>query len=99
MTTKLVTFKTNHTILAGVDCKSNNKIVITKPVQVVLQSTKDGPMMAFAPFLDFAEEFATGITIEMDSVLCITTPNTDLENQYSKVFGSGIEIASVIPKV
>lgn len=54
--------------------------------------------MAFAPFLDFAEEFTTGITIEMDSVLCITTPNTDLENQYSKVFGSGIEIASTIHK-
>jgi hypothetical protein len=81
-----------------VDCKSDDKIVITKPVQVVLQSTKDGPMMAFAPFLDFAEEFTTGITIEMDSVLCITTPNTDLENQYSKVFGSGIEIASTIHK-
>lgn len=80
------------------DCKSDDKIVITKPVQVVLQSTKDGPMMAFAPFLDFAEEFTTGITIEMDSVLCITTPNTDLENQYSKVFGSGIEIASTIHK-
>ena len=80
------------------DCKSDDKIVITKPVQVVLQSTKDGPMMDFAPFLDFAEEFTTGITIEMDSVLCITTPNTDLENQYSKVFGSGIEIASTIHK-
>jgi hypothetical protein len=99
MTTKLVTFKTNHTILAGVDCKSDTEIVITKPVQVVVQPTKDGPMMGFAPFLDFAEEFTTGITIGMENVLCITTPSRDLENQYNKMFGSGIEIASSIPKL
>ena len=73
MTTKLVTFKTNHTILAGVDCKSDTEIVITKPVQVVVQPTKDGPMMGFAPFLDFAEEFNTGIKFGMENVLCITT--------------------------
>ena len=99
MTTKLVTFKTNHTILAGVDCTSDNEIIITKPVQVVVQPTKDGPMMGFAPFLDFAEEFNSGIPIGMENVLCITTPSRDLENQYNKMFGSGIEIASAIPKL
>jgi hypothetical protein len=35
----------------------------------------------------------------MENVLCITTPSKDLENQYSKMFGSGIEIASAIPKI
>jgi hypothetical protein len=49
--------------------------------------------------LDFAEEFTTGIKISMDNVLCITTPSRDLENQYNKMFGSGIEIASSIPKL
>ena len=99
MTTKLVTFKTNHTILAGIDCTSDTEIVITKPVQVVVQPSKDGPMMGFAPFLDFAEEFTTGIKLSMQDVLCITTPSRDLENQYNKMFGSGIEIASTIPKL
>jgi hypothetical protein len=32
-------------------------------------------------------------------VLCVTTPSRELQNQYSKVFGSGIEIASAIPKI
>ena len=99
MTIKLVTFKTNHTILAGIDCTSDTEIVITKPVQVVVQPSKDGPMMGFAPFLDFAEEFTTGIKLSMQDVLCITTPSRDLENQYNKMFGSGIEIASTIPKL
>ena len=99
MTTKLVTFKTNHTILAEVDCTKNDELVLKEPVQVIMQPTKEGPMMAFAPFLEYCEEFNTGIKITMDNVLCITTPSRELVNQYNKVFGSGIQIASVIPKV
>jgi hypothetical protein len=99
MTIKLVTFKTNHTILAEVDCTKNDELVLREPVQVIMQPTKEGPMMAFAPFLEYCEEFNTGIKITMDNVLCITTPSRELENQYNKVFGSGIQIASVIPKV
>lgn len=55
--------------------------------------------MAFAPFLEFSQEFRTGITVSEDDVLCITTPVRELENQYNQVFGSGIQIASAIPKV
>ena len=99
MTIKLVTFKTNHTILAEVDCTKNDKLVLKEPVQVIMQPTKEGPMMAFAPFLEYCEEFNTGIKITMDNVLCITTPSRELVNQYNKVFGSGIQIASVIPNV
>jgi hypothetical protein len=99
MTIKLVTFKTNHTILAEVDCTKNDELVLKEPVQVIMQPTKEGPMMAFAPFLEYCEEFNTGIKITMDNVLCITTPSRELVNQYNKVFGSGIQIASVIPKV
>jgi len=99
MTIKLVTFKTNHTILAEVDCTKSDELVLKEPVQVIMQPTKEGPMMAFAPFLEYCEEFNTGIKITMDNVLCITTPSRELVNQYNKVFGSGIQIASVIPNV
>ena len=98
MTIKLVTFKTNHTILAEIELGIGNEILITKPVQVVMQPSKEGPMMAFAPFLNFATEFETGIKISMNDVLCITTPNDELVNQYNQIFGSGIQIASSIPK-
>ena len=72
---------------------------IKKPVQVVVQPTKEGPMMGFAPFLDYAEEFITGIELNKCDVLCVTSPSRELENQYNQVFGSGIQIASAIPKV
>jgi hypothetical protein len=103
MTIKLITFKTNHTIIGETDDEVTNKLFntfkIKQPVQVVVQPTKEGPMMGFAPFLDFAEEFLTGIELCKDDVLCVTTPSRELQNQYSKVFGSGIEIASAIPKL
>jgi hypothetical protein len=99
MTIKLITFKTNHTLIGDVDCVSNTEITIKEPVQVVMQPTKDGPMMAFSPFLDYCDEFKTGIKISMTDVLCMTTPVRELENQYNQIFGSGIQIASAIPKI
>ena len=94
----LVTFKTNHTILGKVE-EVIGGVKIKEPVQVVMQPTKDGPMMAFAPFLDYCNEFKTGITIANEDILCTTTPVVELENQYNQVFGAGIQIASSIPKV
>ena len=98
MSIRLITFKTNQTLIGEVDCTDNNEVIIKQPVQVIMQPTKDGPMMGFAPFLDYAEEFKSGIKLSMDSILVITTPVRELENQYNQVFGSGIQIASVIPK-
>ena len=98
MTLKLVTFKTNQTLIGEIVNESSTSITIKQPVQVVVQPTKEGPMMGFSPFLEFAEEFKTGIPLPKDNVQCITTPMTELANQYNQVFGSGIQIASSIPK-
>lgn len=98
MTIKLITFKTAHTILGDVT-EFSGGYTVKEPVQVIMQPSKEGPMMAFAPFLEFSQEFKTGITVSEDDVLCITTPVRELENQYNQVFGSGIQIASAIPKV
>ena len=94
---KLVTFKTNQTILGEVE-EQVDFLVVKQPVQVVMQPTKDGPAVAFLPFLEFAQEFKTGININRNDVLVVTSPITELENQYNQIFGSGIQIANVIPK-
>ena len=99
MVVKLVTLKTNHTLIGSIDCTDKDTIVIKEPVQVYMQPSKEGMQMGFGPFLDFAQEHKTGIKISMDNVLCITTPIVELENQYNQIFGSGITIASSIPKV
>lgn len=99
MSIKLITFKTNHTMLAEVDCVDEKTITLKQPVQVVMQPTKEGPMVNYIPFLEYAEEFKNGIKISMNDVLCLTTPVVELVNQYNQIFGSGIQIASAIPRV
>lgn len=100
MNIKLLTFKTNHTILGDVEI-SNETIKIKQPVQVVVippKSAQDQGGMAFSPFLDYCAEFKTGISFHRNDILAITTPVVELENQYNSVFGSGIQIATSIPK-
>jgi hypothetical protein len=98
MPIKLLTFKTNHTILADVEAVGG-EYVLKQPVQVVVQPTQSGPSLAFVPFVEFCVEFKSGIKVNKSDVLFESTPVVELENQYSKLFGVGIEIASVIPKM
>lgn len=99
MPVKLLTFKTNHTIIADVKVGENGDYTIHEPVQVVMQPSKDGASIGFAPFIQFCTEFKTGIKIAKEDILCVTTPIVELENQYNEMFGSGIQIASSIPKM
>lgn len=97
MAIKLITFKTNHTIMG--DVEDSGDYVVKQPVQVIMQPTQNGPTIAFAPFVEYCQEFRTGIRISKEDVLFESTPITELENQYNKIFGVGIEIASTIPKM
>jgi hypothetical protein len=98
MAIKLITFKTNHTILGDVT-EENDTFKIKESVQVVNvppRTASEQGGIAFSPFLEYSQEFKTGITIYKNDVLTITTPVIELQNQYSAIFGSGIQIASTI---
>lgn len=102
MTIKLITFKTNHTIMGEIVSDSDETIKIKQPVQVVSvpPRAKDDPgSVAFSPFLEWADEFRTGFEIKKIDILTISTPVRELENQYNHIFGSGIQIASAMPKL
>ena len=97
---KLITLKTNHTILGEVtDDIEYDYIIIKEPVQVVqvpARSATDQGGIAFAPFLEYSNEVRTGIKLSRSDILAITTPVLDLENQYNTIFGSGITIAKTL---
>lgn len=78
-----------------------NGYSLKNPVQVVTipaRSQTEGSSIAFVPFLEFSDEFKTGIVFEYKDVLCVTTPVRELETQYNQIFGAGIVIANVVPK-
>lgn len=77
-------------------------VIVKHPVQIVIvppRSQKDSPGIAFFPFLEFAEEFKTGVVFSPNDVLTILTPVTELYNQYNEIFGSGIQIADASSKI
>lgn len=101
MKIKLITFKTNQTLLGEV-AETDGEISIKNPVQVISippRGQNDPGGIAFSPFLEYSEEFKTGIKIKSQDVLTINSPIVELENQYNQLFGSGITIASSIPKI
>jgi len=84
-----------QTLIAKVEDTGDGMIVLKQPVQVVMQPMKDGRSgMGFIPFLEYSDEFVTGIKISNEEILTINTPMVELENQYNQIFGSGIQIAS-----
>jgi hypothetical protein len=95
---KLVTFKTNQTLIGDVEETATN-VSIKMPAQVIIQPTQQGPTLAFVPFLEFSQEWKTGVSVFRSDVLSINTPVDQLINEYNKIFGSGIQIASTIPKL
>jgi hypothetical protein len=100
MTIKLITLKTNHTLMGSV-VEKDTVVTITEPVQVVNvppRAANEQAGIAFMPFLEFSNEFRTGIDINKADILTLSTPVVELENQYNQVFGSGIQIAASIPK-
>lgn len=98
MTAKLITFKTNHTILGEVkDLPENDYVEVKDCVQIIsVPPTPQNPQggITFVPFVEFAVEFKTGFKIKRQDILMVNDPILEVENQYSKIFGSGIQIAS-----
>jgi hypothetical protein len=99
MTIHLITLKSEKTYLCEVieDETLPGAIIMKQPVQVVMVPPR-GPNepggVAFMPFLEFSEQFKTGIPLSPTDVLTVTTPVTEILNQYNKMFGSGIQVVS-----
>jgi hypothetical protein len=98
MTTKLITFKTNHTIVAEVVKENHTHITIKQPLQIVMQPSKEGTTVGFVPFLEVSKEFKTGINISMADILVICEPIDEVSEQYRQVF-SKITLATTMPSL
>jgi len=92
---KLITFTTQQTIIAEIVDYGDIGIQVKNPVQVIAvppRNASDQGGVGFAPYLAYTEEFDKGIIIKHENIFCVTTPISDLQEQYRKMF-SRIEIA------
>ena len=98
MAVKLIMFNNGLQVLGTFEKKDEDgkSVVLSKPVQLVMvptqdQTAKPGQVnMAFAPFLQYTEEWDKGMSFMVADILTVVTPARDLENNYNTTFGSGL---------
>jgi hypothetical protein len=98
MSVKMIVFSNGLQIIGDYKRKdeAENVVIVEKPVQVVMVPNQDPAgkpgqvSMGFSPFLQYTEEWETGVPFLVDDMLTVVTPVRELENAYSSQFGSGI---------
>lgn len=81
-----------ETIIGHVSNEESSTIFIENPAQVILQPMGNERMgIALIPFLPYSEG---SIEFPVSAMTARFTPNDQLSNEYRRLFGSGIEIAS-----
>jgi hypothetical protein len=73
---------------AGMD---NNDYMLDSPASIMMQKTEQGIGVGLAPYMPYA----TGkIKLHAASIAASADVDIKMENEYNRLFGSGIQIAS-----
>ena len=82
----------------GLNDSSVSSISIEDPAQVAMMPSQGGApnsmSIGLLPWIPFSEE--SKFTIQKDKIVTSYTPSVDLINNYNRLYGSGIQIASSI---
>lgn len=62
---------------------------LTDPAAIVIQQTEKGIGVVLAPYMPYAE---SKITLYESAIGTEGIPNKNLESEYNRIFGSGIEL-------
>lgn len=82
----------------GLNDSSVSSISIEDPAQVAMMPSQGGTpnsmSIGLLPWIPFSEE--SKFIIQKDKIVTSYTPSVDLINNYNRLYGSGIQIASSI---
>jgi len=98
MTVKVFRLVTGEDIISQVKetLQETDKVTLKDPAQIVLQRQGEQVGVAIAPFLPL---IGSDIIINKHAIVAEGSPDQQLENEYNVKFGSGIVVASSIPKM
>lgn len=65
-------------------------IEVKNPAAIILQQTQQGVGVALAPFMPYVEG---NLKLMRSAIAAEGEPNLQMTNEYSRIFGSGIQIA------
>jgi hypothetical protein len=78
-------------IIAEIFNNFDRHIELKAPAQIVMQQTKDGVGVALAPYMPYVNG---NVDLHRHSIASSGIPDVKMENEYSRLFGSGIQIVS-----
>ena len=78
-------------LIAEVFNHYDRHIELKSPAQIVMQQTKEGVGVAMAPYMPYVNG---NIELYRHAIASSGVPDVKMENEYSRLFGSGIQIAS-----
>lgn len=88
---KVYKLSSGEEIIAEVFNILGEVIILKNPAIIIMQQTQQGMGIGLAPFMPYAEE--EKVTINKSAIVAESTPATNMVNEYSRIFGSGIQIA------
>jgi hypothetical protein len=91
MTTKVYKLINGEEIIAEVFNYFSDTIELKNPATIVMQQTAQGMGVGLAPYMPYAKG---NINLYKQSIASEAEPDIKMENEYSRIFGSGIQIAS-----
>jgi len=91
MTTKVYKLINGEEIIAEVFNYYDRHIELKNPATIVMQQTAQGMGVGLAPYMPYAKG---NVDLYRQSIASEAEPDIKMENEYSRIFGSGIQIAS-----
>lgn len=93
MTVKAFRLLSGEDIISEVVNETVDTVALKTPAAIVVQQTADGRVGAsFAPFMPFAKDGK--VTLKVTAIVGEFDIDVKLQNEYSRIFGSGIVLAT-----
>lgn len=93
MTVKVFKMISGEEIITTVVSESETTYELDAPAAIRLQKTESGVGVGLIPYMPYADG---KISLRVSAVAATGYPDQNLENEYRRLFGSGIEIVSAV---
>lgn len=98
MTVKIFKLLTGEEVIGSEETQDRDSITLKNPAVILMRQTEDGRFtVALAPYMAYAE-FGT-VIIYRTAIAADCEPDVKMVNEYSRIYGSGIEIANTMPNI
>lgn len=67
------------------------EVLLDKPAQIIMQPTQQGMSVGLVPFMPYS---IGKVTVNESAIVSSAEADPELENEYRRIFGSGLVVAS-----